>query len=456
MISTDSTCRQRLRVGRIIWPRSIYGFQAAFCLMRKLTWFGPILLTLVVCTTSVSHAQKIRYEYAGPLDGFQTVPVSEVIAPEPAHRIAGLEPAKKLRPAYPSASSVVVGRITGASALPPSNQTTGRMTGQVYSTPRPTRAIREVLTEVIPAPTFSGPLTKSTGQVLRRNESTQHGYSGALTDPSVRPAETNYVPRRSDSAQFGSSSRALTNPRSRPVDSVYVPTQEDSTQYGHPRAVTNPRNYPTATNSIPRQTDSAQFGSARSFTSPRVAPVEASYIPRQEESAQYGYSEALTDHGNHPVETNYVPAQDDSFQPSYAGALTNPGGYQTEAGYIPPREDPTRFGYRDGEAFGFNNTRLFNPREGPQLDLQGAPTVAFGEPGCDEWANFGRGRHLEFDAPCGGMKAKPGHLGIPWLGSKENCDERIPLLGKRGLSSRRGHAAEGVCETCGSCPTCGR
>ena len=423
--------------------------------MRKLTWFGPILLTLVVCTTSVSHAQKIRYEYAGPLDRLQTASASDVVTPEPAYRIAGLEPARKLRLAHPSARRVAVGRITGASALPPSKQTTGRMTAKGYSNPRPTQAIREVLTEVIPAPPFSGPLTEATGQVLKRNESTQHGYSGALTAPRIRPAETNNFSRPSASTQFGSSSRALTDSRSRSADTVYVPRQEDSAQYGHPRAGTNPRNYPTA-NSILRQTESAQLGSGRSFTSPRVAPVEPNYIASQEEPTQHGYSEALPERWNHPVEINYAPAQDDSTQYGYSGALTDPGGYQTEAGYIPRREDPTRFGYHDGKAFGFDNTRLFHPREGPQLDLQGAPTVAFGEPGCDEWANFGRGRHLEFDASCGGMKAKPGHLGIPWLGSKEDCDERVPLLGNRCLSSRRGRAAEGACETCGSCPTCGR
>ena len=192
--------------------------------------------------------------------------------------------------------------------------------------------------------------------------------------------------------------------------------------------MTNPRVAPIEPNYIPPQNAPEQFGSSsRSFTNPRVTPVESDDIPPQYESAQYSYSEALTDSG----------------------------GYQTEAGFIPRREDPTRFGYRDGTAFGFNTTRLFNPLEGPRLDLQGAPTVAFGEPGCDEWSNFGLGRDLEFDAPCGGLKAKPGHLGLPWLGSKENCDERVPLRKKRRLGDRRDQV-EDVCETCGSCPTCGR
>ena len=41
---------------------------------------------------------------------------------------------------------------------------------------------------------------------------------------------------------------------------------------------------------------------------------------------------------------------------------------------------------------------------------------------CDEWANV---------AGCGGLKANPGHLGIPWLKSKDACDERTRLRFKR-------------------------
>jgi len=395
--------------------------------MRKLTWFASILLTLVVCATSVSHAQKVRYEYGGPLDGLQAAPASDFVTPEPAHRVASLKPARKLPPAHPSEGRAMVGRITGATTFSPARQSGSRATGPTFASPRPTRTIRQVLPETIQTPAFSGPLTESTGQVLRRNEVTQYGYSGALTDPRSRPAETNDVLERSNSAQFGSS-RALTNPKSRPADTVYLRRQEDSSQHGHPRARTNSRNYQVEPNYVPPQNTPEQFGSSsRSFTNPRVTPVESDDIPPQYESAQYSYSEALTDSG----------------------------GYQTEAGFIPRREDPTRFGYRDGTAFGFNTTRLFNPLEGPRLDLQGAPTVAFGEPGCDEWSNFGLGRDLEFDAPCGGLKAKPGHLGLPWLGSKENCDERVPLRKKRRLGDRRDQV-EDVCETCGSCPTCGR
>jgi len=40
---------------------------------------------------------------------------------------------------------------------------------------------------------------------------------------------------------------------------------------------------------------------------------------------------------------------------------------------------------------------------------------------CDEWEGFSN---------CGGLKANPGHLGIPWLRSKENCDSATGCLGK--------------------------
>ena len=344
--------------------------------MCKLTWFGSVLLTLVVCATSVSHAQQVRYEYAGPLDGLQTVPLSDIISARPTHRVAGLKPVKKLPPAYPRVSSAAVGRITGVSPFSPPKQTAGRITEQRFTSRRPIQAIRPALPQEVPTPTFSGPLTKSTSLPA----ATGHGH---------------------------------------------IRSQIESTQYGYSGALTNPRNQ----------------------------PVETNYVPAQDASAQYGYSGALTGPRTPPVETNYVPGQDASAQYGYSGALTDPRGYQ--AGYIPRQEDPTRFGYRDGKAFGFENTRLYNPLEGPRLDLQGAPTVDFGEPGCDEWANFARIRDLEYDTPCGGLKAKPGHLGIPWLGSEDDCDQTIPLRKKRRCGDRRDHT-EKVCETCGSCPTCGR
>ena len=370
--------------------------------MRKLAWLGSILLTLVACTTSISHAQNVVYEYDGPLDKLQTVPLNDAITSRPTDRVASLKLAKKLRSAHPSMS----GRITGVSVLPPSRQTTGRITRQDFSPPppTPTRAIREPFSRNVPTPAFIGPLTESTGS----------------------PPKTNYIPR-----------------------------QNQPTQFGHSGPLTDPRTPPAATNYSPRQNQPTQFGHSGPLTDSRIPPTATSYIPRQNQPTQFGHSEAFNAPTSRSIETDYVPTQGNSTQFGYTGALTDSEGQPVEIGYIPSQEDPTRFGYHDGKAFGFDNTRLFNPLEGPQLDLQGAPTADFGEPGCDEWANFSRIRDLEYNTPCGGLKAKPGHLGIPWLGSEDACDQTIPLRKKRRLSGRRDQAEE-VCETCGSCPTCGR
>ena len=58
---------------------------------------------------------------------------------------------------------------------------------------------------------------------------------------------------------------------------------------------------------------------------------------------------------------------------------------------------------------------------------------------CDEWNGFGN---------CGGLKQNPGHLGLPWLGSKEACDQTIPL--RCGCRSCKSNGAC-QCEQCDSC-----
>jgi hypothetical protein len=96
-----------------------------------------------------------------------------------------------------------------------------------------------------------------------------------------------------------------------------------------------------------------------------------------------------------------------------------------------------RGNYEDGAAFGFQKGRLYHPLEGPSLNLNGRPTVDtnFGQgDDCDEWAGMCRGKDLDYGCSsgnCGGLKAKPGHLGIPWLRSKDNCDYTEPVLGRR-------------------------
>jgi len=55
---------------------------------------------------------------------------------------------------------------------------------------------------------------------------------------------------------------------------------------------------------------------------------------------------------------------------------------------------------------------------------------------CDEWAN---------ECNCsGGLKVNPGHLGIPWLRSKDSCDSPEPIC-KHCRSGRCGQAG---CQTC--------
>lgn len=361
-------------------PRLVFGFHPARSLMRKLTWLGSILLTLVVCSASVSHAQKVRYEYAGPLDGLETLPLRDVVTASPSPRVARLAPVKQLRPSHPGVSSAVVGRITRASTYSPVKQTAARMTRQAFVAPPSPQVIREALPLEVPSPTFGGPLTR-------------------------------------------------TRTRSYPVETNYVPRQQASPRSGYGGALTDAANY----------------------------PVEPEYIPRQDTTPRSDYGGALTEPTDYPVEPGYTSSRDvspDYEEYEYAGALTDTTNYPMETGYISGQQDPTRFGYRDGKSFGFEGNRLYNPLEGPQLDLQGAPTANLGEPGCDEWEDFCRGRDLEQDCGCGGLKANPGHLGLPWLGSKDSCDQTVPLFKRRGGCKKcRG---EESCENCGACPTCGK
>ena len=360
--------------------------------MRKLTWLVAFLLTVVVSTTSVSHAQKVRYEYGGPLDRMQTVPLSDVVNSGPLDRVARLEPVKKLRPTHSGVRTNVVGRVARASAYSPARQTSERMIGRLASPP--TQVIREALPADVPRSIFDGPLT------------TPRSYT----------APRNY-----------------TAPR----------------DYAAPRSYTAPRNY----------------------TAPRDYTPQPAYAPSQQSAPRSGYSGALTDPVRQSVEPEYMPRQDEPrqympqqdepvrYEYEYDGPLTGSAGSAVEPDFIPVQEDPTRFGYRDGEAFGFDNKRLYHPLEGPQLNLQGAVTADLGEPGCDEWEDFCQGKDLEHDCACGGLKVNPGHLGLPWLGSKDACDQTVPLLKRRGgdgvgCKSCKAKAAK-VCETCGSCPNCG-
>jgi hypothetical protein len=111
---------------------------------------------------------------------------------------------------------------------------------------------------------------------------------------------------------------------------------------------------------------------------------------------------------------------------------------------------------RDGLAFGFDNSRLYHPLEGPQMRLVGAPTVPSRLGACDccdEWDDFCRFRDLDFRCGCGGLKAMPGHLGLPWLGSGENCDRTAPRHRKGCRNCNKNKKGCGSCSKngCGSC-----
>ena len=171
--------------------------------------------------------------------------------------------------------------------------------------------------------------------------------------------------------------------------------------------------------------------------------------------------EALPINNEPPVFAEPVTPINDG-RPEFTEPVTETRSFPVTAapvnrGFIlPAPQDPTRFGYRDGQAFGFDNSRLYHPLEGPQLNLQGAPTYDFGPPGCDEWAGFGRHKNLEHQTACGGLKTNPGHLGIPWLGSNENCDQtttrpKLFPLKKPRLSCKKCQAKENYDSSCSTC-----
>ena len=101
-------------------------------------------------------------------------------------------------------------------------------------------------------------------------------------------------------------------------------------------------------------------------------------------------------------------------------------GYDDTLGSI----DPT---YVDGASFGFDRNRLYHPLETPTTQLAGAPTVpsGFGSCYCDEWEGFCRIRNVEYFTKCSGLKANPGHYGLPWLAGCDACEDVRPSFWQR-------------------------
>lgn len=81
--------------------------------------------------------------------------------------------------------------------------------------------------------------------------------------------------------------------------------------------------------------------------------------------------------------------------------------------------------YVDGASFGFDRSRLYHPLESPTTQLTGMPTVdsGFGNCYCDEWAGFCNNVRPNYFLGCGGIKATPGHWGLPWLTGCDPCEQ---------------------------------
>ena len=179
----------------------------------------------------------------------------------------------------------------------------------------------------------------------------------------------------------------------------------------------------------PESLNTEAFGSTT-----RSQPVPVAERPQFETAAGDYNSRLQSDLQNQNAATGFHVPQE-SFNPQQSVIDGNQYIYGDDS--------------RDGLAFGFDNSRLFNPLEGPQLQLRGTPTIAAGFGTCDccdEWEGFCGIKNLDFKCGCGGLKATPGHLGLPWLGSRENCDQTTPLFSKnrRKCSSR-------TCKACSNC-----
>ncbi len=94
---------------------------------------------------------------------------------------------------------------------------------------------------------------------------------------------------------------------------------------------------------------------------------------------------------------------------------------------------------------------------------------------CDEWSGFCKIKDMPMNCGCGGLKARKGHLGIPWLRSAdegEDCDYcqggccgDNNAAGKQRRQTRRSalsyawtsawsKATRGNCESCSAATTC--
>ena len=430
--------------------------------MRKLTWHSAAFFALATCFSSMSyaqHANSVDYYYQGPLD---SNPTSSASTQQPPQNVvtAPVAPRVPRPPSHASQASVTVPvapRYARATRQGPldgvAQQSTQRIASSMGRGPldvvsasasasRYARATSQGPLDVVRVPATPRAPRMTPERLL------QELHSGAnSTAAGTRSNEGVFEVARRNSRSSGPASfqsfapptpsRALTN-QSRAL------TTQPRAFNTQPQALTAPTQAPTIPGQV-RPLNQAQPTFVEPTTQGRPTFAEP-MTQGQQTFGQQTFTEPTTQ--GQPTFTEPMTETPTSFTGSITQAQSFPArrmNPQSNLMNIPPAQDPTRFGYRDGEAFGFDNTRLYNPLEGPQLELQGAPTADFGPRGCDEWAGFCRNRDISFDCNCGGLKANPGHLGLPWLGGKDNCDQTVRR--NRGCGCKE-------CQTQSSCDSC--
>ena len=396
--------------------------------MRKLTLRTAAALALATCFSSIASAQTadpVDFYYEGPLDTMGSQFGSTNQGPLGATAARSETQYRSVQSAPPEP------QWRGVRSAPQQPQYQGALTA-----PRQTQ--------------YRGTQSSPTQTQYRsvRSAPSQPQYYGALTAPRQ--------PQYRDNQSLPSETQ-FRSVRSIPPQAQYrdAPSMREETQYRNRRyaPATTPATTPAGT---PR---GVRPEAARSVVE---RPRDVFDVVRDGFEPAYD-SEVRSLAPSNAPQVRAFSGEVGSIQPAmptFTDPVTEPEFYSASQGQlanIPPPADPTRFGFRDGLSFGFDNTRLTNPLNGVQLDLQGAPTADFGPAGCDEWDGFCRMRDLEQNCNCGGLKVNPGHLGIPWLGSKDNCDQttqRKRLRDRRCIdceaqSSYDSGAHDAGCTTCG-------
>ena len=465
-------------------------------IMRKLTWRSTALLSLTTCLSGMSYAQNansVEYYYEGPLDTSR--PSSSSTHQEPQNVVPDSIAPRLAQSAHQEPRNVVTVPIedpAARSAYQGSRDTTTNPPAQRFARSLQQGPLDSVM--VAAKQQHTQPTQHRANHVTVASLAQQYARSksrselDAMTVAAVQqygqpaPQRVRSILTNPPAQQFSHSTHhqshtvAANQPAQRyalvtnqgPLDVITVPATPRAPHMtpanllqelhsGNRNVDVNPNSYEDVFDVARdgyRPADDSQF---QSFAPP--TPTQAPATRRQENPFNAAPQTFPPPAAQFPPTftqpyNQAPPACAEPITPAFTEPYTQPRTFpsrqvspQVSSMNIPQPEDPTRFGYRDGEAFGFDNTRLYNPLEGPQLNLQGAPTADFGPPSCDEWEGFCRGRDLEQNCACGGLKVNPGHLGLPWLRSKDNCDQSVPLNKRRGCGCKECQA-EGNCESC--------